>query len=176
MPRRSGSTREDIRQVTLELIAARGFEQTSFREIAERLDITKQAVSYHFPSKDELIDELIRPMIVDLEAFLERARGLGASQARQILELYLDVLHQHRQILQGLLRDHSALGRHDVIDTLLYERSSLDRLLVGDDPVDRIRAIIALGGLQDCAVLLPDVPLEVYRDAAIDSALRALQP
>lgn len=175
MPRRTGSTRDDICLVALQLIALRGFENTSFRDIADRLDITKQAVQYHFPTKDELVDELIRPMIVDLEVFLTDATAAGPTRARWILTQYLDVLYTHRQILQGLLRDHSVLGRHDLIDTLLLERSSLDRLLVGDEPVDRIRAIIALGGLQDCAVLLPDVPLAEYREAAIESALRALE-
>ncbi|MCS5734533.1 TetR/AcrR family transcriptional regulator [Herbiconiux daphne] len=176
MPRRSGRTREDIREVALELIAERGFEQTSFRDIAERLDITKQAVQYHFSSKDALIDELIRPMIVDLEAFLGEATEAGAERPRLILELYLDLLHRHRQILQGLIRDHSALARHDVIHTLLHERSGLDELLVGTRPADRTRAIVALGGLQDCAVLLADVPLAEYRRSAVDSALRALTP
>jgi AcrR family transcriptional regulator len=174
MPRRQGRTRDEIREVALDLIADRGFEQASFSDIAQRLDITKQGVQYHYGSKDQLIEEILRPMIDDLEAFYDDAVRIGVAQPRMILELYLDLLYRHRRILQGLVRDHSALARHDVITTLLHERSSLDELLVGDRPVDRVRAIIALGGLQDCAVLMPDVALAEFREAAIDSAMRAL--
>jgi hypothetical protein len=53
----------------------------------------------------------------------------------------------------------------------------VDRLLVGSDaPADRVRAIIAFGGLQDCVVLMGDEPLDSYADAAVASAVRALQP
>ncbi len=63
-----------------------------------------------------------------------------------------------------------------MLTTVLYRRLEVDRALVGSDlPADRVRAIIAFGGLQDCAVLLGDAPLESYADAAVASALRALQ-
>ncbi|WP_433558760.1 TetR/AcrR family transcriptional regulator [Pseudonocardia xinjiangensis] len=177
MPRRSADTRAEIREVATELFAAQGIEQTSLREIAERLDITKAALYYHFPSKDELIAELVRPMVADIEAFHTDVTSTAPGDLRPLLGRYLDLCHRHRLLFQGLLRDIAVLGRLDVLSTVLEKRAEVDRVLVGGDaPADRVRAVIALGGLQDCVVLMADEPLESYREAAVDSALRALRP
>jgi AcrR family transcriptional regulator len=175
VPRRKADTRDEIRNVAMELFATHGVDQTSLRQIAERLDITKAALYYHFPSKDELIAELATPMIDDLGEFLDDAREAGPDDARRLLERYLDMVYRHRQLLQGVLRDPAALARMNVLTTLLHRRTEVDRALVGsDEPADRVRAIIAFGGLQDCVVLMADEPLESYRAAAVESALRAL--
>ena len=177
MPRRNADTREDIRAVALELFAENGVEQTSLRQIAERLDISKAALYYHFPSKDELLAELARPMIDDLEAYLASARGAGPADAPALLRRYLELCHRHRHLLQSVLRDPAALAKLSVLAAVLYRRLEVDRALVGSDrPADRVRAVIAFGGLQDCAVLMGDEPLDGYADAAVASALRALRP
>src|SRR5262249_20860254 len=46
--RHRSDTRARIQQVALELFAEQGYEKTSLREIAERLDVTKAALYYHF--------------------------------------------------------------------------------------------------------------------------------
>jgi AcrR family transcriptional regulator len=177
MPRRNADTREEIRAVALELFATKGFEQTSLREIAERLDITKAALYYHFPSKEELVGDVLEPLISDLDAFLAAAPARIREGERALLEAYFDLCHRHRLLFQGVLRDLTVLGRFPVLPRLLHRRAELDRLLVGSDaPADRARAIVAFGGLQDCVVLLPDEPVEAYRSAAVDAAMRALSP
>src|SRR5690606_31787714 len=45
--RRRGDTRQRIQDVALDLFAEQGYEKTSLREIAERLDVTKAALYYH---------------------------------------------------------------------------------------------------------------------------------
>jgi hypothetical protein len=75
-----------------------------------------------------------------------------------------------------VLRDLTVLARVRSLPRLPHRRAELDRLLVGsDEPADLARAVVALGGLQDCAVLMDD-PVEPYRAAAVDAALRALVP
>jgi AcrR family transcriptional regulator len=177
VPRRNTDTRADIRAVALELFAENGVEQTSLRQIAERLDITKAALYYHFPSKDELLAELARPMIEDLEAYVSQAREVGPGDACAMLRRYLELCHRHRRLLQSMLRDPTVLARMGLLAAVLHRRLEVDRALVGSDlPADRVRAIIAFGGLQDCVVLMGDEPLDSYADAAVASALRALQP
>jgi AcrR family transcriptional regulator len=176
MPRRNADTREEIRQVALELFAQKGFEQTSLREIAERLHITKAALYYHFPSKEELIGDIVEPMVADLEAFLAEAERRRSEGERPLPEGYFDLCRRHRRLFQGVLRDLNVLARVRTLPRLLARRAELDRLLVGSqEPADMVRAVVALGGLQDCAVLMDD-PVEAFRDAAIDAALRALLP
>jgi AcrR family transcriptional regulator len=177
VPRRNADTREDIRAVALELFVENGFEQTSLRQIAERLDITKAALYYHFPSKDELLADLARPLIDDLEGFFTHVREVGAGDPEAILRRYLQLCHRHRRLLQSVLHDPTVLSRLGTLTQVLYRRLEVDRLLAGSDlPADRVRPTIAFGGLQDCVVLMGDEPLDSYAEAAVAAAVRALQP
>jgi AcrR family transcriptional regulator len=49
------STREKILDVALDLFTDQGFDGTSMREIAKRLNISKPAIYYHFASKEEIL-------------------------------------------------------------------------------------------------------------------------
>ena len=54
--RRSGSdTKAEIQEVALKLFTENGYESTTMREIAERLQITKPAVYYHFAGKEDIV-------------------------------------------------------------------------------------------------------------------------
>jgi AcrR family transcriptional regulator len=175
--RRTTDTREEIRAVALELFAANGFDKTSLREIAERLEITKAALYYHFPSKDELLAELAQPLVEGLREFYGVAREAGPGDARILMERYLELCYRNRMLFQSLLRDPSAVAKLGGLTALMHRRMELDRALVGsDDPTDRVRAVIAFGGLQDCVLFMGDLPLESYAAAAVDTAMRALQP
>jgi AcrR family transcriptional regulator len=50
----SKTTRDRILDVALDLFTEKGYDQTSLREIAEKLGFTKAALYYHFVSKDEI--------------------------------------------------------------------------------------------------------------------------
>ncbi|HEY7003821.1 MAG TPA: helix-turn-helix domain-containing protein [Gaiellaceae bacterium] len=52
------STRERILDVALELFNEQGYDKTSLRQIAERLDVTKAALYYHFERKEDILLEL----------------------------------------------------------------------------------------------------------------------
>ncbi|SDQ22390.1 TetR/AcrR family transcriptional regulator [Quadrisphaera sp. DSM 44207] len=179
MPRPSIDTRSEAKAVALKLFSTNGFEQTSLREIAERLGITKAALYYHFPSKTELLNELLDPLVSDLADFLTAAAALGPEQPRQILEAFFDVCARHRLLYQWLLFDVRALRRSqpDAVEPLVHWRDQLEQLLIrGSAPEERIRVVAALGGLQDCVGGLRDLPVETIRTAAVDAALRALLP
>jgi AcrR family transcriptional regulator len=68
----SGDTRERILTVANELFIEQGYEGTSLREIADRLDITKAALYYHFRSKDEILETLLEPFDTLLDELLRR--------------------------------------------------------------------------------------------------------
>jgi AcrR family transcriptional regulator len=177
VPRLNVDTSAEIRSVALELFATKGFEQTSLREIAERLGITKAALYYHFASKNELLAQLFTPLVDDLKAFVEEALAIGVAQPRVVLEAYFDLCFRHRLLFQGLLHDVQVLQQLDVVDTLVHWRTQVDDMLVqSTEPAARVRAVVALGGLQDCAVLFAELPPETIRTPAVDAALRALTP
>jgi AcrR family transcriptional regulator len=182
VPRLNADTREEVKAVALQLFSTRGFEQTSLREIAERLGITKAALYYHFASKRDLLSALVSPLVEDLRDFVAKAETQAAEHPRAVLEDYFDMCARHRQLLSGLLRDVQVLSEMNLVNTMIQWRTRLDTLLVGPDPADRVRAVVALGGLQDCVILFagPEPAgaetLAAIRDQAIDAALRALQP
>lgn len=177
MPRLNTDTRAEIRAVALELFTEQGYEQTSLREIAERLGITKAALYYHFASKSALLAELVHPLTDELRAMATRLEATGIESVRRLVEDYFDLCYRHRQVFQGLLCDVHVLRELDVMRTLLHWREQVDAVLVASDrPADRVRSVVALGGLQDAVVVFPDVPAAEFRDAAVDAALRALLP
>jgi AcrR family transcriptional regulator len=58
-PRSQGAeTRERILDVAQELFTEQGYDKTSLRDIAERLDITKAALYYYFERKEDILLEL----------------------------------------------------------------------------------------------------------------------
>jgi AcrR family transcriptional regulator len=68
--RRSG-TRERIQAVAVELFAEHGYDKTSLREIAERLDVTKAALYYHFNTKEAIVVSLFEDLIAGIEAIVD---------------------------------------------------------------------------------------------------------
>jgi len=53
-------TRRRILEAALQLFASRGFHGTSVRDIAKALELQPSALYAHFPSKDQLLVELVR--------------------------------------------------------------------------------------------------------------------
>lgn len=52
MPR--SNTRESILEIGVELISGRGYNGFSYQHIADRLNVKKAAIHYHFPAKEDL--------------------------------------------------------------------------------------------------------------------------
>jgi AcrR family transcriptional regulator len=74
--RKTGTDRRaEIRRVALELFTAHGYESTSMRQIAERLDITKAALYYHFDSKEAIVRSLFEERLATLDALIEWAEA-----------------------------------------------------------------------------------------------------
>lgn len=154
----------------------RGVEKTSLREIAEQLGITKAALYYHFPSKDALLRSLIDPFFAEIDALLADTEAAGGMPPRQFLETYFDLFSRHRSMLALLIRDLSGFAHLGLEEKVIGWQVRLQHLLVGPDagPADRIRAVVALGGLQDTAALLPELPIEQVRPVAVAAAWAAL--
>ncbi len=55
-------TRQRILMAALDLFAGKGYERTTFEDVAERIGLTKGAVYWHFKSKPDLLLELVAHM------------------------------------------------------------------------------------------------------------------
>ncbi|WP_159941767.1 MULTISPECIES: TetR/AcrR family transcriptional regulator [unclassified Nocardiopsis] len=181
MPRAQSDTKAQIRAVALDLFARKGFEKTSLREIAERLDITKAALYYHFPSKNDLLRSLVEPLGEDIEALLAEygavAGAEGVADRRALVGAYYDVCVRHSGLMTAVLSDLASLAEIGLVDAILSWRRRLDSLLVGPDAgvPAHMGAVIALGGLQDLAVMFSPREAVAHRERAVDIAMAALE-
>ena len=98
MSPRQADTRQRALDVALELFAEQGYEKTSLREIAERLDVTKAALYYHFASKEALLTGIV-------DSLVEPADELVAWSQTQprTTEFRQEYLRRLAQLLQGQL-------------------------------------------------------------------------
>jgi len=88
------------------LVQGRGFNGFSYADVAADLNLTKAALSYHFPGKAELGEALIGRYSARFAAALA-ALDTTVIDALAKLEayanLYLDVLREDRMCLCGML-------------------------------------------------------------------------
>ena len=123
----------------LALFAEHGFEGTSLQMIADRLEVTKAALYYHFRTKDELLGAIVGPAFADLERLLEEVETVPreAARRRQALDAYVDYLIQHRQVATWLSRDVAVLTHESVwrpAQALSQRLSTLLTLQSDSDP------------------------------------------
>ncbi|WP_306369237.1 TetR/AcrR family transcriptional regulator [Nocardiopsis sp. CC223A] len=176
MPRTHGDTRAEILAVALDLFGRQGYEKTSLREIAERLDLTKAALYYHFRSKEDLLRALVEPLRQDMEEFLAGLDETSRHAPDEILGTYFDVCVRHSALMTALLNDLASLNRIGLVGDVMAWRRRLDAAVVGEDAdmPARMGAVIALGGLQDLAVLLDPDQARRHRGRAVAIATAAL--
>jgi AcrR family transcriptional regulator len=144
-----GGTRERILDVALELFTSQGYDGTSLREVAERLDITKAALYYHFTSKDDILRELLTRLLNRFDALLLSATG--TNRRSKLLEGYVDLLLDEHHVLQVLMMSHPILHENPALSDL-HDRqhaamTALYRGLTGRSDADRVRASFAVVGL-----------------------------
>jgi AcrR family transcriptional regulator len=159
-----GDTRARIQAVAVELFTEQGYDKTSLREIAERLDVTKAALYYHFKSKEDIIRSLVDDYFGQVDALVRWAKRQPRTPARQaeILSRYLDMvidsqhvyqmMHQNQAALASLTsgKNHGELFKkrmNAIVDLLAAPDASLP---------DRVRAAVAATSVSVCWMLLRD--------------------
>jgi len=58
----AAKTRQNILKAALDLFVEKGYERTTFEDVATRIHLTKGAVYWHFKSKSDLFTELVADM------------------------------------------------------------------------------------------------------------------
>ncbi|WP_086841920.1 TetR/AcrR family transcriptional regulator [Amycolatopsis kentuckyensis] len=175
MPKPS-DTKQRILDVARDLFSKQGVQRTSLQDIADRLGITKPALYYHFPSREDLVRSIIQPLLDDGEEFLRTQEARGDTPVRELIEGFFDFNHRHRAPVIMLLAEMPTLADLGLIDRVLGWRRRLTELICGPEPTldQSARAVLALGGLQDVCMQFPDAPVEELRAAAVAGALDAL--
>ncbi|MFE4371394.1 TetR/AcrR family transcriptional regulator [Streptomyces sp. NPDC056835] len=159
-PRR-GNTRQRIQDVALDLFAEQGYEKTSLREIAERLEVTKAALYYHFKTKEDILISLFE----DLTRPLDDLIAWGGTQPHT-LETKQEILRRYSEALASaaplfrFMQENQATLRELSIGHTFKERmmEMLDLILDPDASMkNRVRCVSALFTMHAGMLALRDV-------------------
>ena len=178
---RGRDTRSRLRELALQLFAEQGYEQTSLREIAERLGVTKAALYYYFKSKEDIVRSLVEDYMAEIDQLISwgREQPRSAKTRAEIVHRYLDIvvngtavfrlLHQNQAAVSSLAaakeRGELFRERMDALVGLLTEPGAPMR--------DQIRAASCLMSISFCSMHYQDraaSPAEL-KEAVLDVAL-----
>ncbi|WP_227984997.1 TetR/AcrR family transcriptional regulator [Nocardia spumae] len=177
------STKDAIREAAIRLFSNKGFEQTSLREVADAVGITKASLYYHYASKLDLLLAIIEPVFDDMKRVVDELDGVPYSpqRAREVLEHQLRTLLRHRTAGTMCVRDTVAIlnAIGDRYPDMLYMHERLCRWLAGPDPADEalLRASSALEVLSTVLwskELVPAAADELIEQVLLDAALTVL--
>jgi AcrR family transcriptional regulator len=120
--------RAQIVAAAIDTIAELGYAHASLTRIAERLDISKGVILYHFAGKDDLIRAVIADVIARAEAYMQRriqAAPPGAAKLRVYIESNIGFMAEYRNDVIALVdMSRNARGANG---TWLFERAILDK-------------------------------------------------
>ena len=110
------STREHIVEVADALFYQRGFDRTSFADIAEQVEISRGNFYYHFKSKDDILAAVIERRAAGTQAMLDAWAGK-----------YDQPLDRLRSFAQMLITNRKDIQRYGCpVGSLCTELAKLD--------------------------------------------------
>ena len=92
---RDQTTRDHIVEAADQLFYRQGYENTSFSDIADVVRISRGNFYYHFKTKDEILDAVIRTRLDDSRKMLEQWEAEGKQPADRI-QSFIHILIAHR--------------------------------------------------------------------------------
>ena len=125
--------KEQITKAAIHLFGARGVDATSLQTIADEVGITKQAVLYHFPSKEALHDHIINVLLDHWERELPgllSAHKSGEDRFSSIMRAAIAFFVEDVDRARVTIRE--ILDRPEELRTLLRKRLSPWTLLISE--------------------------------------------
>jgi TetR/AcrR family transcriptional regulator, cholesterol catabolism regulator len=104
-------SRQEILRTAARLFQQRGYDATSMNDVAAALKLSKGGLYHHFPSKDEILFEIMRhAMEITEERVLTPVRGIAdpEQRLRALIRLHIEVVlsPRDREITVMLHENH----------------------------------------------------------------------
>ncbi|MFK8848246.1 TetR/AcrR family transcriptional regulator [Streptomyces sp. Ac-502] len=145
---RRGNTRQRIQDVALELFAEQGYEKTSLREIAERLDVTKAALYYHFKTKEDIVISLFQDLARPIDELTEWAAGQPRTleTKHEVLRRYSEALRSAEPLFRFMQENQATVRDLSIGETFKQRMLRLTGLLREPEArlTDQVRCITAI--------------------------------
>lgn len=167
------STRTRIQNVALELFAEQGYDQTSLRELSERLGMTKASLYYYFKSKDDIVQSLVDDLLTAVDEVVDWTRGQEptAESRRELIERYAKAIRgQGTPLLRFLMENQPALRAHQCGEALRGRMGVLlDFVVDPHDPLPvQLCGRMAFFALHGAPMIMSDA--EATTDEIFDAA------
>lgn len=183
MPKRQSDMKERIQQIAIELFTKQGYDKTSLREIAERMEVSKAALYYHFKSKEEILRSITEALAGAVNELIEwgESQPRSMESRKEFLRRIASFIVSDR--LQSLLRFAQAnstvmktvnTGNNNEEQTISMVRRI--KALVSDPDAnltDQLRAFFAVIVLfVSASPILPTLGLDATPDQLSEAALQ----
>ncbi|MFF5029131.1 TetR/AcrR family transcriptional regulator [Streptomyces collinus] len=174
---RRGNTRQRIQDVALELFAEQGYEKTSLREIAERLDVTKAALYYHFKTKEEIIVSLFADLTQPIEGLIEwgRSQPPTLETKQDLVRRYSEALCGAEPLFRFMQENQATVRELRIGDTFKDRMRGLRDILIDPEAelVDQVRSVSAMFTLHAGMFVMQDLEgdPEKKHEAVLEVAL-----
>ncbi|WP_327143163.1 TetR/AcrR family transcriptional regulator [Nocardia sp. NBC_01327] len=179
------STKDAIRDAAIQLFTSKGFEQSSLREVADAVGITKASLYYHYASKVDLLVAIIEPMFDDLRSTVESLDDIPHSPqtVRAVLTDHLRSILGHRAAGTLCMRDTvaivNALG--DRYPDLIQLSRRMNTWLAGpgasnEEILRAAAAMQVLGAALMSKESVPGAQEELIERVLLNAALGVLNP
>ncbi|WP_280425287.1 TetR/AcrR family transcriptional regulator [Nocardia carnea] len=177
-------TKKAILDAAVRLFVSKGFEQTSLREVADAVGITKPSLYYHYSSKLDLLVAVINPLLDALRALADEVETMPAPDAegrRAVLRAYIRVMIRNRDAGEMMVRNAVAIinAVADQYPVIVDAHKVVRNWLAGPDPtpVQLLRASAAMEIVTVALIsneIAPDAGDDVVESTLLDAALAAL--
>ncbi|MCM3268013.1 TetR/AcrR family transcriptional regulator [Paenibacillus elgii] len=112
MPPDQMETKDKILQATLDMIKKEGFENVTIRKIAAHSDTNIALINYHFGSKDKLISEAIKIMLLGFRGtfdVLDDSALPPKERLKTFLTHYVQVIREHPELVSRIIATGTAM-------------------------------------------------------------------
>jgi len=175
--RRRERARRRILDIATERFAATGLDQVRLEDIADEADISRATLYSHFASKDEILRELVRPVLEELIRLMKEKKPASSAQAiDSLVEVYTTMWDQHSVGLVLALRYilHNPGELADLVSKIQSQTDSVLRPL-NSDGVLRLKTDLSRNTFIQTAIVMLDVLRgESNREALFREAIRAI--
>ncbi len=183
--------RSQIIRYAIETIATLGYAQASLAQIAKRAGMSKSVISYHFTSKDELIEQVVTDTYTSALLFiLPRipTQSTASDQLRAYIQADVDFIGTHRMQVTALVeimtnfRTGDGKLRYDVqaeepilagLETFLRKGQQDGDFRTFDTRVMAVTMRRAIDALPHLLTASPDLDLDAYARELVELFDRA---
>lgn len=121
----ANDTAQIIKKVATTLFASKGFKSTSVKDITEHANVNIAAINYHFNSKENLLQEIVKDYAsINVESVIRtlKKKANNLTELKIIFEIafreQLEIAHEYRELMR-IIRHEIAHMSDDVKDILV---------------------------------------------------------